>query len=148
MIDLISGDGDVIERPSATAGVICRERAQMSGLDAFVEERGFKKSDHVRYTDAQVLQKKRRDKDERRERRMEDKRLEDEAKAAGDKTPPRIRVLPRLVLLSDDEDEKELVDDDDGTHDGVGPDAMLFVPEEDVEQECPESAPQSPVNSN
>ena len=79
---------------------------------------------------------------------MEDKRLEDEAEAAGDKAPPRIRVLPRLVLLSDDEVKKELVDDDDGTHDGVGPDPMLFVPEEDVERECPESAPQSPVNSD
>ena len=30
--------------------------------------------------------------------------------------------------------------DDDGTHDAVGPDRMLFVPEEDVDQECPESA--------
>ena len=147
MIHLISGEGEVIERLPATAGVICRERAQMSGLDAFVEERGFKKSDHVRYTDAQVLLKKRRAKEERRERRMEDKRLEDEAKAAGEKTPPRIRVLPRLVLLSDDEDEP-LVDDDDGTHDGVGSASVLFVPEEDVEQECPESVPQSPVNSD
>ena len=37
----------------------------MSGLDAFVEERGFKKSDHVCYTDAQVLQKKRRNKEDK-----------------------------------------------------------------------------------
>ena len=107
----------------------------MSGLDAFVEERGFKKSDHVRYTDAHVMQKKRRDKEERRERRMEDKRLEDDAKAAGDRTPPRIRVLPRLILLSDDKDAQELVDDDDGTHEGVGPQRRLFVPEEDVDKE-------------
>ena len=79
---------------------------------------------------------------------MEDTRLWDEAKAAGDKEPPRIRMLPRLVLFTDDEDEEELVDDDDGTHDGMGPDPMRFVPEEDVDQECPESVPQSPVNSD
>lgn len=144
MIHLISGDDEVAEKLPATAGVICRERAQMPGLDAFVEEGGFKKSDHARYTDEQVWQKKRRDKEERRERRMEDKRLEDEAEAAGDKTPPRTRVFPRPVLFSDDEDEEEPVDDDDGTHDAVGLDRMLFVPEEDVDEECSEPVPHSP----
>ena len=49
-----------------------------------------------------------------------------------------------LLDFSDDKDEEELVDDDDGTHDGGALDRMLFVPEEDVDEECPESVPHSP----